>query len=66
MKYWEKMRGAGQSPPGVNLTEVFWSWLGAFTGIVLVALIASVNNKVNRPFHKSITHKNVTKPTLKD
>ena len=39
MKYWEKMRGAGHSPPGVNLTEVFWSWLGAFTGIVLVALL---------------------------
>ena len=35
-------------------------------GIVLVALIASVNNKVNRPFHKSITHKSATKPTLKD
>ncbi|MDO5673554.1 MAG: HPP family protein [bacterium] len=39
MKYWEKMRGKGQSPPGVSLSEVFWSWLGAFSGIALVALL---------------------------
>ena len=39
MTYWQKMKGAGQSPPRVNLTEVCWSWMGSFLGIMAVALL---------------------------
>jgi CBS-domain-containing membrane protein len=39
MRYLEKMRGGGQSPPRVGLTEIFWSWLGSFLGVAAVALI---------------------------
>jgi len=39
MNYFNKMRGITTSPPGVNLSEVFWSWLGAFLGIGAVAYI---------------------------
>lgn len=39
MNYWQKMRGGGQSPPGVSFTEVGWSWLGSFIGIAAVALV---------------------------
>ncbi len=39
MKILEKMRGGGQSPPRVGMTEVFWSWLGSFLGVAAVALI---------------------------
>lgn len=39
MKYWQKMKGGGQSPPGVSLVEVGWSWLGSFLGITAVALL---------------------------
>src|SRR5512141_690250 len=38
--YISKMRGASQSPPAVNLSEIFWSWIGAFLGIATVALIS--------------------------
>ncbi|MBF0467673.1 MAG: HPP family protein [Desulfamplus sp.] len=34
-----KMRGGKQSPPGVNLSEIIWSWLGAFLGITPVAFL---------------------------
>lgn len=37
--YLQKMRGQGQSPPRVGLTEVCWSWLGSFLGIAAVALL---------------------------
>jgi len=33
MSYFRKMAGSGKSPPGVGLTEILWSWLGAFVGI---------------------------------
>ncbi|OGQ99020.1 MAG: hypothetical protein A2505_11175 [Deltaproteobacteria bacterium RIFOXYD12_FULL_55_16] len=36
--YFKKMRGGGASPPRVSLTEILWSWLGAFCGIAAVAL----------------------------
>jgi hypothetical protein len=39
MKILEKMRGGGQSPPRVGMTEVFWSRLGSFLGVAAVALI---------------------------
>ncbi|MDP2647510.1 MAG: HPP family protein [Desulfobacterales bacterium] len=39
MEYFKKMRGATKSPPAVDLFEIFWSWIGAFSGITLVAVI---------------------------
>jgi len=39
MSYFSKMKGASKSPPVVSIYEIFWSWIGAFLGIVLVALI---------------------------
>lgn len=35
--YLQKMRGNGQSPPKVSLTEIVWSWIGSFLGIAAVA-----------------------------
>ncbi|MGA9756095.1 MAG: HPP family protein [Desulfobaccales bacterium] len=37
--YFRKMTGTTQSPPGVGLAEIFWSWLGGFLGIAAVAYI---------------------------
>ena len=37
MGYFAKMRGAGSSPPGVGLSEIAWSFAGAFLGIGCVA-----------------------------
>ena len=31
--YFAKMKGTTTSPPRVSLTEIAWSWLGAFLGI---------------------------------
>lgn len=39
MGYFAKMRGITQSPPRVNVVEIFWSWLGAFLGIAGVAFL---------------------------
>jgi CBS-domain-containing membrane protein len=33
------MKGGGQSPPKVGLSEVVWSWVGSFLGIAAVSLI---------------------------
>lgn len=41
MDYFKKMRGTTQSPPGVGLAEVAWSWVGAFLGIALVGLVGA-------------------------
>jgi CBS-domain-containing membrane protein len=38
--YFNKMRGNSKSPPAVNLSEILWSWIGAFLGISTVALIS--------------------------
>jgi len=37
--FFAKMKGRAKSPPGVGLTEILWSWLGAFLGIAAVASI---------------------------
>ncbi len=37
--YWRKMRGGASTPARVSVIEIFWSWLGAFLGIALVAWI---------------------------
>lgn len=39
MRYFQKMKGVTQSPPGVSLKEIGWSWAGAFLGILTVAYI---------------------------
>ena len=39
MNYWHKMKGGGQSPPKVGLSEIVWSWVGSFLGIATVSLI---------------------------
>jgi CBS-domain-containing membrane protein len=38
--YFNKMRGTTKSPPAVNISEIIWSWVGAFLGISTVALIS--------------------------
>ena len=37
--YFRKMGGTTQSPPRVGLSEILWSWLGAFMGIGAVAYL---------------------------
>lgn len=37
--YFGKMKGISQSPPAVNFSEIFWSWIGAFLGISAVAYL---------------------------
>lgn len=39
MNYFKKMRGTTKSPPAVSLSEIIWSWIGAFSGMATVALI---------------------------
>jgi CBS-domain-containing membrane protein len=38
-EYFNKMKGNTKSPPGVSLSEIIWSWIGAFLGIAAVAYI---------------------------
>ena len=37
--YFNKMKGTSKSPPAVSLSEIGWSWIGAFLGIAAVAYI---------------------------
>ena len=37
--FFKKMKGTTKSPPVVRLSEIIWSWIGAFLGIASVALI---------------------------
>ena len=39
MKYFKKMKGIQKSPPVVSLSEIAWSWVGAFAGIIAVSVI---------------------------
>ena len=39
ISYFKKMSGGGQRPPRVNITEILWSWTGAFLGITPVAFL---------------------------
>jgi CBS-domain-containing membrane protein len=39
MEYFNKMKGEAKSPPAVNVSEIIWSWVGSFTGIMAVAYI---------------------------
>jgi len=36
-RYLQKMKGRSQCPPAVPMTEMLWSWIGSFIGILLVA-----------------------------
>jgi CBS-domain-containing membrane protein len=38
MNYFRKMIGSTKSPPGVSLSEIAWSWVGAFLGIAAVGM----------------------------
>jgi CBS-domain-containing membrane protein len=40
-EYLSKMKGGAKGPPGVGLTEVLWSWLGAALGIGICAYLSS-------------------------
>ncbi len=37
--YFKKMTGTTKSPPAVSISEIVWSWTGAFIGIAAVAYI---------------------------
>ena len=37
--YFRKMKGTTKSPPRVQWQEIFWSWLGGFVGISVVATL---------------------------
>jgi CBS-domain-containing membrane protein len=37
--YFSKMKGTTKSPPMVSLSEIAWSWMGAFLGIAAVSYI---------------------------
>ena len=39
MKYFQKMKGGSQCPPAVSVSEIIWSWMGAFLGIAAVAVL---------------------------
>lgn len=38
-EYFCKMKGITKSPPMVSLSEIAWSWIGAFLGIAAVAYV---------------------------
>jgi CBS-domain-containing membrane protein len=38
--YLSKMKGGGMSPPGVGLTEIFWSWIGSFLGVAACGFLS--------------------------
>ncbi|MBF0402637.1 MAG: HPP family protein [Nitrospirae bacterium] len=38
-EYFEKMKGTSKSPPMASISEIIWSWIGAFCGIGVVAFI---------------------------
>jgi CBS-domain-containing membrane protein len=47
--YIRKMKGTTKSPPAVNLSEIFWSWAGAFLGIAIIGCINdSILNKTDQ------------------
>lgn len=40
-EYLSKMKGGAKSPPGVSLTEMLWSWIGAVIGIGTCGYLSS-------------------------
>ena len=49
-KYLNRMKGGGKSPPVHSTSWIFWSWIGSFIGLILVAFshkmlsISSIDN----------------------
>jgi CBS-domain-containing membrane protein len=41
LEYLAKMKGTAKSPPGVGAGELLWSWIGAFLGIGLCAVLSA-------------------------
>jgi CBS-domain-containing membrane protein len=39
INYIKKMKGHGKCPPTISLSEIIWSWTGAFLGISIVAIL---------------------------
>jgi len=39
MSFFEKMKGGKKSPSRVSLSEIAWSWVGAFLGIAPIAFL---------------------------
>ena len=39
--YVSKMKGGSQSPPGVGVMELLWSWVGAAAGIMICAYLSA-------------------------
>lgn len=39
MSFLMKMKGTTKSPPRVSISEIIWSWVGAFLGIAAVSVI---------------------------
>jgi CBS-domain-containing membrane protein len=35
--YFSKMRGTAKCPPMVSISEIVWSWIGAFLGIAIIS-----------------------------
>ncbi|MBL3527849.1 MAG: HPP family protein [gamma proteobacterium endosymbiont of Lamellibrachia anaximandri] len=42
--YLQKMKGGEKSPPRKPFSKIAWSWLGAFIGIYLVAILSRFSN----------------------
>ncbi|OGW48734.1 MAG: hypothetical protein A2078_14105 [Nitrospirae bacterium GWC2_57_9] len=40
-EYFSKMKGGAKSPPGVPVSELLWSWLGAVLGIGLCGYLSA-------------------------
>lgn len=38
-RYLQRMKATGTCPPRKQVSKIFWSWVGAFLGIYLVALL---------------------------
>ncbi|MEI6656456.1 MAG: hypothetical protein WCP45_16960 [Verrucomicrobiota bacterium] len=38
-RYLQHMNATGTCPPRKSVSKIFWSWVGAFLGIYLVALL---------------------------
>lgn len=39
LNYLKKMKGSTQSPPGVKVSEIVWSWIGSLLGIAGVGFL---------------------------
>ncbi len=41
--FFKKMQGGGASPARKPFTKILWSWLGAFVGIYLIAILSKLS-----------------------